>query len=88
MTWEEVVEKYGKLELRFSSYYKYVFTYSVDAPDGAIISASFGGDVDDIYTARVNAEDRHPVKAAKDDFISIQVTKGGDELFSWYDVAW
>ena len=28
MTFEEAVDLYGKVELEFSSYYKYVFTYT------------------------------------------------------------
>ena len=43
MTIEELIEKYGDVELKFDSYYKYKFTFSGKAPDGKIISWSYGG---------------------------------------------
>jgi len=53
MTAVEVAEKYGEVELHFTSYYKYVFSYRGVAEDGYIIVADYGGDHDDIYRYEV-----------------------------------
>lgn len=57
MTRQEFYEKYGNVEVRFSSYYKYTFTYAADLPDGKHLTCGCGGNADDIYRLSVYADD-------------------------------
>jgi len=54
MTYEEFIEKYGEEEIKFSSYYKYSFTFKNEK-----LAVGYGGDHDDIYRLEVNTE---PIK--------------------------
>lgn len=83
LTKEQVMERYGKVPLKFSSYYKYTFSYSGTAPDGAVVSASYGGSSDDIYRHQVEADD---VITLEDAWMSASVTKDGEELWSEYEM--
>lgn len=56
LTKEEALKKYGKVPLKFKSYYKYVFSYRGIAPDNADIYYSEGGNADDIYRHEVTSE--------------------------------
>lgn len=57
LTQEEAVEKYGKVPLKFNSYYKYSFSFVGTADDGAMIVANIGGDADDIYKEFIEADE-------------------------------
>jgi hypothetical protein len=56
MTRAEFCEKYGDVPVKFSSYYKYTFTYSTTLPDGKRLVVSYGGCSDDIYRHEVSAD--------------------------------
>ena len=49
MTREEFYAKYDDVEVTFDSYYKFIFTFVGDLPDGARLSCSYGGNHDEIY---------------------------------------
>ena len=49
MTKDEFMKKYGHIEVKFSHYYKYVFTFGGTLPDGSKINVEYGGNSDDIY---------------------------------------
>ena len=51
MTYDEFEEEYGEVEVSFSSYYKYQFTWTND--DGLVVG--YGGSADDIYRYNVLA---------------------------------
>lgn len=55
----EILEKFGDVELYFTGYYKYTFSYGNDHAehDGAIFTlyVESGGDADDIYRAPYEA---------------------------------
>ena len=53
---KEFVEKYGNVEVKFSHYYKYTFSFSGKTDDGANIHVSYGGNHDDIYRFSVDAD--------------------------------
>jgi hypothetical protein len=80
MTRFEVLEKYGDLPLRFSSYYKYSFTFSGIAPDGAKISADVGGDASDIYRLDVTPNTTRTLQSGDLEGISVMV--GDETIFS------
>lgn len=45
MTKQDFYEKYGSIKVKFSSYYKYTFTYVADLPDGKWLTCSYGGGI-------------------------------------------
>ena len=53
MTRDEFIKKYGEVEVYFSSYYKYCFSFK--SKDGKI-GVSIGGSGDDIYSIEVDAD--------------------------------
>ena len=56
MTRKEFYEKYGDVKVKYSSYYKYTFTYTGTLPDGGRISVDYGANADDIYRFEVGAD--------------------------------
>ncbi len=85
MTPKEVINEYGEVNLSFSSYYKYSFTFSGTAKDGAKIVGSFGGDSDDIYRLEVSASDEIRVKDFQSQLNFMQITKDDEVIFEHYD---
>jgi hypothetical protein len=59
MTRAEFYAKYGDIKVKFSSYYKYTFTYRAALPDGKTLTCDYGGNNDQIYrhTAVPDAEE-------------------------------
>jgi len=62
MTRKEFYEKYGDVKVKFSSYYKYTFTYTGTLPDGGRISVDYGANADDIYRFEVGADCEEIIK--------------------------
>jgi hypothetical protein len=57
MNEKEILEKYGNVPLKFSSYYKFSFSFTGEAEDGTKIKMSVGGHPDDIYREEVSCEE-------------------------------
>lgn len=55
ITKEEFLAKYGDVEVAFSSYYKYSFTYTGETEDGVIVAVDYGGNDSEIYRHSVGA---------------------------------
>lgn len=70
------LEKYGKVVVKFSSYYKYVFNYKATLPNGDIIFAQVGGDVNSIYKNEVCNDDETSIEDLY--AFAAEVRKGGD----------
>lgn len=51
----EFFDKYKDVEFKFSSYYKFTFTYRGFTEDGEEVTVSVGGNADDIYREQVEA---------------------------------
>lgn len=62
MSYEEFIEKYGDIEVTFSSYYKYYFRYSAVVEDGNELIVEIGGDADDIYRMTVGSNDSATIR--------------------------
>jgi len=81
-----IIEKYFDVPLKFSSYYKYEFTFSGTAKDGATIFAIYGGDHNNIYRYTVGADEiKYVEKQYMDIWNSVSVIKNGIEIFAWDD---
>lgn len=83
MTREEFVEKYGDVTVKFSSYYKFTFTFSGVLANGDRIMVDVGGNSDDIYRMEVSADSEEAI--AKLDAYSGSVWHKGKEVESFYD---
>jgi len=53
LTQSEFIEKYGDIEMSFTSYYKFCFGFEGKTPTGEIVRISIGGNSDDIYRLEV-----------------------------------
>lgn len=53
MTRDEFYAKYGEVEVTFSWYYKFTFTYAATLPDGKRLTVGYGGNSDEIYRHEV-----------------------------------
>lgn len=58
MTYEEFIDEYGDMKVKFRSYYKYMFYFQ--GPAGFI--CWYGGNVYDIYKCAVEAGKEYTVK--------------------------
>ena len=59
---DELIDQYGETPVRFSSYYKFSFTFVGQLPDGREIKCGCGGSADDIYRDHVEAGKDYPLK--------------------------
>ncbi|RLG57456.1 MAG: hypothetical protein DRN95_05510 [Candidatus Hydrothermarchaeota archaeon] len=86
MDWEEllekVLEKYGDAKVKFSSYYKYTFTFRGKTEDGREIVCRVGWTADDIYRFGVNAEEEITVRDLHPDEIEV------DDEVIWSNRWW
>lgn len=64
-------EKYGQCAVKFSSYYKYVFTFKAELPNGDMLYVSVGGDSSDIYRFTVTADEASVVGCMDISYASI-----------------
>jgi len=80
---EEVYQKYGEEELKFSSYYKYSFTFNGVAKDGVEVVVSYGNNADDIYRYEVTAKTTKTLSVLCPSWIKL--TKDGEIIFEWYE---
>lgn len=83
ITRAEFYEKYGDVEVTFSHYYKFTFSFSGDASDGSRVCVDVGGNSDDIYRFDVSAGDAQTVLSLRP--YCGRVTKDGEEVESFYD---
>ncbi len=79
LTREQVMEKYGDVLLKFSSYYKYAFTYVGQATDGVTVACSIGGDHNDIYRFSLKADSTTSLN--EDQWSFAVVNRGPDQLW-------
>ena len=70
--------------LKFSSYYKYTFTFAATILGEYSVVASFGGNHDDIYRAEVkNDAERNLFPLENWNFVSVM--RGEEKVFEKYD---
>ena len=79
----EFIKRHGDVVLTFSSYYKYTFTYSATFEDGSSLTASIGGNSDEIY--RLDVANNEQIKLANLDPYSAYLYKDKKEVYGFYD---
>jgi hypothetical protein len=84
MTVEQVNAAFADMELKFTGYFKYSFSFVGTAPNGETIVASMGGNPDDIY--RLEIEPNKLVRFNKcEDWSFVQVLDfNGGKAFVWF----
>ena len=83
MTKEEFLIKYGDVEVTFSEYYKYTFTFCADLPGGLNVSVGYGGDAGEIYRYSLSSGSRFRLRDV--DPYTGTVCKDGVKVESFYD---
>ena len=71
LTEQEVLEKYGNIELIFESYYKYQFLYSAKLEGSRKICVTFGGNGPDIYRSEFGPKEKLNDQADEDFDVSV-----------------
>ena len=84
MTKKEFYEKYGDVKVKFSSYWKYTFTYKATLPDGSRLTCGVGGNHDDIYRHDVSV-DFEEVVSELEPYMGSVYNSQGVEIESFYD---
>ncbi len=83
MTRQDFYEKYGSIKVKFSSYYKYTFTYAADLPDGKRLMCGYGGNSDEIYRHSVDSDSEETVSDLQPH--EGYVYENGKEVEGFYD---
>ena len=84
MTRAEFMEKYRDAKVKFSSYYKYTFTFTGSLPGGDRIVVEVGGDSDDIYKMEV-VPDYEETVASLEPIGGAVYSTNGTVVDSFYD---
>lgn len=83
MTREEFITKYGDVEVKFSSYYKFTFVFASRLDNGDYIRVEVGGNSDDIYRYEVACDSEQSIASL--DPYSGGVYRDGNEVEGFYD---
>lgn len=83
MTRDEFFAKYGDVKVKFSSYYKYAFTYMATLPGDKTLTCGVGGNADDIYRHEVSATAEETVNSL--DLFYGAVHDSGEMVEGFYD---
>lgn len=83
MTKADFYAKYGNVKVKFSSYYKYTFSYSTVLDDGKTLSCEYGGNHDQIYRHDVDADAEVTVSSLEP--YAGTVRENGKEIDSFYE---
>jgi hypothetical protein len=88
VTFQEMVKKYGDVELTFSNYYKYLFTFTGTAPDGVRLMVTVGGIAEGIYQFEVIANDPKPLRDLDDPSWLHASDAEGNKIGEWWSDYW
>ena len=81
--WAEFYDKYGHVEVTFSHYYKFVFSYNARLEDGSHIEVGYGGDAGEIYRFDLTNNEKMTVNGVYP--YTGKVTKDGETIDEFYD---
>lgn len=83
LTREQFLDKYGDVEVTFSSYYKFTFTYAATLPNGQRLTVNVGGNSDEIY--RFEVTNNEVAMVCRLGPYAGTVYQGTEEVESFYD---
>jgi hypothetical protein len=55
--WDQIEREYGNVSMRFMYYFSYTFWFSGTTENGGRVTATYGGDPDDLYNYEVSGGD-------------------------------
>lgn len=84
ITREEAEKLYNEVDVKFTNYYKYSFTFEGEANDGSKITTTFGGRAEDIYRYDLSHDEEYTFDNC-DEWHSVNITKDGKTIFDWDD---
>ena len=82
---EQFYEKYGRIEVKFNSYYKFDFIFVGETPEGYKISVSYGGNAEEIYRYELSYNQTGTVESIEP-YTGVVYDKTGRDVDSFY--AW
>jgi hypothetical protein len=85
MTKKEFIEKFGKCEVHFESYYKYSFTFSGKTENDETVTVSIGGDHDSIYRESISKDEARIVEDMDDIHFGCARDKDMKEIAEFYE---
>lgn len=85
LTEEEMFEKYGDIELNFSHYHKYTFTYVGDDCHGKTFSALIGGNSDEVYNLEVSCDDVQSIRALYPFYLDVRDALTGEVIECYHE---
>lgn len=81
---KEFLEKFGDVEVKFSHYYKFEFTYSADLGERIRLVVAIGGSAEDIYREEVGNNEVRTVSQL-DPFYGIYFVNGEERIRFYED---
>lgn len=84
MTREEFYKKYGAVQVVFSHYYKFTFSYKATLVNGDVLTCDVGGNADEIYKHDVSVDAVETVDGLEP-YAGGVYTKDRKEVCSFYD---
>lgn len=85
MTKDEFLDTYKNVEVSFTEYYKYTFTFRGISENGDTIECSCGGTSEEIYRFEVISGKRIPISDLKLDLYKGIVFRDGKEIDDFYE---
>jgi len=83
MTKEDILKKYGNVELKFRHYYKYTFMFKGETPEGEVVYANVGGAADEIYRLDLDYNETGTISNLEP--CTISVMKGSKVIADWHE---
>ncbi len=80
MNTNEILNKYGNIQVKFKSYYKYVFTLEGIKVNGDIIEIGIGGNSDEIYRLDIEPDTLYKIGDLHTEVVSF-IINGTNRLF-------
>lgn len=84
ITKEELIQKYGEVELKFEYYYKYCFNFKAEL-ENMVFNGTVGGNSDDIYRYELSFDEVVKVKDFEMKLNALTVKNTDGELFAYDD---
>jgi hypothetical protein len=80
MNTKEILKKYGNIQVKFKSYYKYVFILEGLKVNGDVVEIGIGGDPDEIYRLDIEPDTMYKIGDLHTEVTSFTIN-GTNRLF-------
>lgn len=83
LTKNEMLQKYGDVELKFNYYYKYNFGFVANLGDNKTVNVNVGGSAEQIYTLDVDADEVYILSNLT--IHSLELYENGIQIEEYFD---